>query len=80
MALAPVRDDTAHMKVLLAIVLPPIGLLSVGKPFQALLCLILMITVIGWPLAALWAALVVQGAETESRVRRLLAEDRRRGS
>lgn len=77
MALASVRDDTASMKVLLAIVLPPIGLLSVGKPFQALLCLILMITVIGWPLAALWAALVVHGAETESRVRRLLEDERR---
>ena len=78
MALASVRDDTAHMKVLLAIVLPPIGLLSVGKPFQALLCHFLMITVSGWPIAALWAALVVHGAETESRVRRLLEDDRRR--
>ena len=68
------------MKVLLAIILPPIGLLSVGKPFQALLCLVLMVTVIGWPIAALWAALVVHGAQTESRVRRLLEDDRRRGS
>ena len=71
-------DDTARMKVLLAIVLPPLGLLSVGKPFQALLCLILWVTVIGWPIAALWAALVVHGAETESRVRRILDEDRQR--
>lgn len=71
-------DDTAHMKVLLAILLPPVGLLSVGKPLQALLNLILWITVIGWPIAALWAALVVHGAQTESRVRRLLDDDRRR--
>ncbi len=66
------------MKVLLAILLPPVGLLSVGKPLQALLNLILWITVIGWPIAALWAALVVHGAQTESRVRRLLDDDRRR--
>jgi len=65
------------MKVLLAILLPPVGLLSVGKVFQALLCLILMVTIIGWPIAALWAALVVNSAETEKRVRRLIAEDRR---
>jgi len=66
------------MKVLLAILLPPVGLLLVGKPFQALLNLILWITVIGWPIAALWAALVVHGAQTESRVQRMLDDDRRR--
>ena len=41
------------MKYVLAILLPPVGLLSVGKGGQALLCLILWITIIGWPLAAL---------------------------
>lgn len=66
------------MKVLLAIILPPVGLLSVGKPLQAVLNLILWITIIGWPIAALWAALVVHGAETESRVRRMLDDERRR--
>jgi len=65
------------MKVLLAIILPPVGLLLVGKPMQALLNLILWITVIGWPIAALWAAIVVHGAETESRVRRMLDDERR---
>ena len=71
-------DDTARMRYLLAILLPPLGLLSVGKVFQALVCLILWVTIIGWPLAALWALFAVHGAETESRVRRLLDEDRRR--
>jgi hypothetical protein len=66
------------MKYLLAILLPPLGLLSVGKAGQALVCLILWITIIGWPIAALWALLVVNSAETESRVKRLLDEDRRR--
>lgn len=65
------------MKVLLAILLPPIGLLAAGKPFQALLNLILMVTIIGWPFAALWAALVVHGAETEKRVRRIVDDERR---
>jgi uncharacterized membrane protein YqaE (UPF0057 family) len=65
------------MKYLLAILLPPVGLLLVGRPEQALLCLILWVTVIGWPVAALWALLVVNSAETESRMRRLLDEERR---
>lgn len=66
------------MKYVLAVLLPPVGLLAVDKPGQALLNLILWVTVIGWPLAALWALFVVHGEETESRVRRILDEDRRR--
>jgi hypothetical protein len=49
----------------------------VGKVFQALLCLILWITILGWPIAAIWALLVVNSVETESRVRRVLDEERR---
>lgn len=66
------------MKYVIAILLPPLGMLLAGRTFQALLCLILMITLIGWPLAAIWALLVVNSAETEARVRRAMAEERRR--
>jgi uncharacterized membrane protein YqaE (UPF0057 family) len=44
---------------LLAIILPPIALFSVGKIGQGILCTLLMFTVIGWPIAAVWALLVV---------------------
>jgi hypothetical protein len=37
-----------------------------------------MLTIIGWPLAAVWALLVVNSAETERRVRRAIEEERRR--
>jgi hypothetical protein len=73
--LAPIL---AAMKYVLAILLPPLGLLSVGRVGQALVCLILWITIIGWPIAALWALLVVNSAETESRVRRMIDEERTR--
>jgi uncharacterized membrane protein YqaE (UPF0057 family) len=66
------------MKYVLAILLPPLGLLSVGRGGQALVCLVLMLTIIGWPLAAVWALLVVNSAETESRVRRAIEEERHR--
>src|SRR5687767_6202826 len=66
------------MKYLIAILFPPLGLLLVGRIGQALLCLLLMITIIGWPLAALWALLVVNSAETEGRVRRAIEQERRR--
>ena len=48
------------MRYLLAILLPPLGMLSVGKPFHALLCLVLMVTLIGWPVAAIWALIIVR--------------------
>lgn len=66
------------MKYVLAVLLPPVGLVMVGRQGQAIANLILWITVIGWPLAALWALLVVHGDETENRVRRILEEERRR--
>ena len=66
------------MKYIVAILFPPVGLLLVGRVGQALLCLLLMISIIGWPLAALWALLVVNSAETESRVRRAIEHERRR--
>jgi uncharacterized membrane protein YqaE (UPF0057 family) len=64
------RYSEAAMKYVLAILLPPLGLLSVGKVFQAIICLILWVTVLGWPIAAIWAVLVVNSAENEERLRR----------
>lgn len=68
------------MKYLIAIVLPPIGMLLAGRPGTALLCFLLMITLIGWPLAAIWALLVVNSSETEKRVRRAIQQERKKAS
>jgi uncharacterized membrane protein YqaE (UPF0057 family) len=64
------------MRYLLAILLPPIGMLSVGKPFQALLCLVLMFTILGWPFASIWAVLVVHGAFADRRTERMIRAQR----
>jgi len=68
------------MRYLLAILLPPVAMLTVGKPFQAILCLILMFTLIAWPLAAIWAVLVVHSSFADSRNRRIVAEMRKQRS
>lgn len=62
------------MRYVIAIVFPPLGMLLAGRVGQALVCLLLMVTLIGWPLAAIWALLVVNTDETEKRVRRLMKE------
>jgi TM2 domain-containing membrane protein YozV len=51
-------------------------MLLVGRIGQALLCLVLMITVIGWPLAAIWAVLVVNNAEHDKRLNEALARQK----
>jgi uncharacterized membrane protein YqaE (UPF0057 family) len=66
------------MRYLLAILLPPLGMLSVGKLFQAILCLVLMLTLIGWPIAAIWAVLVVNSSFADARAKRTMAEMRKR--
>jgi hypothetical protein len=65
------------MRYLLAVVLPPLGMLSVGRPILAMVCLLLMLTIIAWPVASVWAVLVVNGAFADARTRKLIAASRR---
>ncbi len=55
------------MMILLAILLPWLALLLRGHIFQAILCLILQITVLGWIPAAVWAVLVINNDNEERR-------------
>lgn len=59
------------MRYLIAILLPPLGMLSVGKVFEAVICLILMFTIVGHPIAAIWAVFVVHSSLADGRARRL---------
>lgn len=43
------------MRLILAILLPPIVFFTIYRPFQGIFCAVLWMTVIGWPIAALWA-------------------------
>ena len=60
------------MRYLIAIVLPPLAILLCGKPFQALLALILQITILGWIPAAVWAVLVVNSYQQDKRTNRII--------
>lgn len=43
------------MRLLMAIFLPPLVFFTINRPFQGLFCAFLWLTVIGWPVAAIWA-------------------------
>jgi uncharacterized membrane protein YqaE (UPF0057 family) len=65
------------VRYLIAILLPPIGMLSVGKFVEAVICLILMLTIVGHPIAAIWAVLVVHSSLADGRARRIEQAARR---
>lgn len=70
------------MLYVLALLLPPLAMLLCGKPFQAVVSLILQITVIGWLPAAIWALFVVNNHYADRRANRMLdalARQRRAG-
>jgi uncharacterized membrane protein YqaE (UPF0057 family) len=64
------------LRYLVAILLPPVGMLVAHRPVLALLCLILMLTVIGWPIAAIWAVLIVNNYYANRRAAGLLRKTR----
>ena len=60
------------MRYVLAVLLPPLAMLLCGKIFQAILALIFMCTLIGWPLASIWAFLVVNNYFADRRTDRMI--------
>ncbi len=65
------------MLYILAILLPPLGMVLCGRVGQALLCVLLMLTVIGWPVASIWAVLVVSDYHADRRNQQLIRALRR---
>ena len=58
--------------IVVAVLLPWLALLLIGRVFQAILCLILQVTVLGWIPAALWAVVVVQDDRRERQYQEML--------
>jgi hypothetical protein len=57
------------MKYAIAIFFPALAMLLCGEILQAVLCVVLHLTVIGWPLATIWAWLVIHDHEAQRRAR-----------
>ena len=59
---------------LIAIILPPVPMLQQGKMGSAIVTFLLMCTVVGWPLASIWAVVATRGSHIEDkRVARMAA-------
>lgn len=75
----PQSERSSNMMYLLAILLPPVAVLFVGKPFQAILNLIL--TLFFWLPGAIHAVLLVHEKKADDRMKKqakLIAKHRNR--
>ena len=59
------------MKDLLALLFPAFGFLAAGKWFQAIIALVLQLTLIGWLPATIWAFFVINSHHADKRTERL---------
>ena len=55
-------------RFIIAILLPWLTFFTIGKPFQGILCIILQLTLIGWPVAAIWAVYVLSQWNTDRKI------------
>ena len=56
------------IRFIIAILLPWLTFFTIGKPFQGILCIILQLTLIGWPVAAIWAVYVLSQWNTDKKI------------
>ena len=56
------------MRLLIALLLPWVLFLTIGRVFAAVICLILQITVIGWLPAAIWAVYALSQYKTDQKI------------
>ncbi len=57
------------MRLLLAIFIPWLQFFTIGRPFSGLACLILQITLIGWPVAAIWSVYALSQYKTDQKIK-----------
>jgi uncharacterized membrane protein YqaE (UPF0057 family) len=56
------------IRFIIAILLPWLVFFTIRRPFQGILCLILQLTVIGWPIAAIWAVYSLSLWNTDKKI------------
>lgn len=67
------------MRLVLALLLPWLQFFTIGRPFSGIICLILQITLIGWPIAAIWSVYALSQYKTDRKIERALGPGSHRG-
>lgn len=62
------------MRLILALILPFAVFFTIRRPFQAIFCLILQLTIIGWIPATIWAVYALSQYKVERKIEKALAK------
>ena len=62
------------MRLILALLLPWLQFLTIGKPISGIICLLLQLTLIGWIPAAIWSVYALSQYKTDQKIRRALQD------
>ncbi|MBK1963379.1 YqaE/Pmp3 family membrane protein [Campylobacter novaezeelandiae] len=62
------------MRLIICFILPWLGFLTIKRPFAALICLILKITLIGWLPAMIWAIYALNQYKVEQKISKALKD------
>jgi uncharacterized membrane protein YqaE (UPF0057 family) len=62
------------MRLLICLILPWLGLFTIGRPISGLICLLLQITLIGWIPAAIWSVYALSQYNTDKKIEKALAD------
>lgn len=56
------------MRLIIALLLPWLVFFTIQRPWQGIFCLLLQITLIGWPVAAIWAVYALSQYKTDQKI------------
>lgn len=62
------------MRLLLALLIPWLQFFTIRRPFAGIICLILQITLIGWPVAAIWSVYALSQYNTDQKIKDALGK------
>ncbi len=60
------------LRLIIAIIFPWFLFFTIGRPFSAILCIILQISLIGWIPAAIWAVFMLNQYNTKKAINNAL--------
>ncbi len=62
------------LRLILALLIPWLQFFTIGKPISGIICLILQITVIGWPIAAIWSVYALSQYKTDQKIKEAMRD------
>ncbi len=60
------------LRLIICFILPWLGFLTIKRPFAALICFLLQITLIGWLPAMIWAIYALNQYKTDQKITKAL--------